>query len=141
MIDAQLPLQAAIVAAIKADPALNALIVGRVYDRVPTNSATGHVTSLFPYVSLGPMQSVDASDDCHDGVEVFVDVSGWSRDVGSVEAKQIGARLCAVLDAALTVSGFEVIVHEIQSVRTGRELDGLTTRALLQLRYVLAPVA
>lgn len=141
MIDAQLPLQAAIVAAVKADAALNALIVGRVYDRVPTNTTTGQVTATFPYVSIGSMQSVDASDDCHDGVEIFADVNGWSRDVGSVEAKQIGARLCAVLDAALPVSGFEAVVHELQSVNTGREPDGLTTRALVRLRYVLAPTA
>ena len=39
MIDAQLPLQAAIVSAVKADVGLGAVIGDRIYDKVPTNSA------------------------------------------------------------------------------------------------------
>jgi hypothetical protein len=138
MIDAQLPLQAAIVSAVKADAGLGALIGDRIYDRVPMNSA-GQVTATFPYVSFGPFQSVPSDDECHDGVEVFVQIDAWSRAVGTVECRNIVAGLTRLLDTALTVTGFEVVVFEAQSVRTGREPDGLTSRGIVQLRYELAP--
>lgn len=136
MIDAQLPLQAAIVAAVKASTAMDALVGDRIYDKVPTSSEP-----TFPYVEVRGMDSVDASDACHDGVEVFVDLNGWSRAVGTVEAKRIGAALALLLDTPLTVTGFEVITHEVVRCRTLKEDDGLTSRADVGLRYVLAPTS
>lgn len=139
MIDAQLPLQAAIVSAVKADVGLGAVIGDRIYDKVPTNSA-GVVTATFPYCSFGPMQSVPSDDECHDGVEVFVQIDAWSRAVGTVECRSIVAGLTRLLDAALTVTGFEVVTFEVQSARTSREADGLTSRGIVQLRYELVPL-
>jgi hypothetical protein len=138
MIDAQAPLQAAIVAAVEADAGLGALIGDRIYDKVPTTGA-GQVSATFPYVSFGPMQSVPSDDECHDGVEVTVQLDAWSRKPGTVEVRQIVAGLTRLLDAALTVTGFEVVTFEVQSARTGREADGLTSRGIVQLRYELAP--
>ncbi len=138
MIDAQVPLQAAIVAAVKADPGLGELIGDRIYDSVPKNTA-GQVSATFPYVSFGPMQSVPSDDECHDGVEVFVQIDAWSRKVGTVEVRQVVAGLTRLLDTALTVSGFEIVTFDVQSARTGREPDGLTSRGIVQLRYELAP--
>lgn len=138
MIDAQVPLQAAIVAAVKADAGLGALIADRIYDKVPANTA-GQVSATFPYVSFGPMQSVPSDDECHDGVEVFVQIDAWSRKVGTVEVREVVAGLTRLLDTALTVASFEVVTFEVQSARTGREADGLTSRGIVQLRYELAP--
>lgn len=130
MIDARVPLQAAIVAAAKA-----ANVTGqRIFDRVPTSPEPA-----FPYTEIKGMDAVDASDSCHDGVEVFVDLAVHSRAVGSVESKAQAARLALALDAALTVTGFEVLIHEVVRTRSVKEPDGLTTRDDVSLRYVLAP--
>jgi hypothetical protein len=136
VIDAQEALQTAIVSAVKASAAMGALIGDRIYDKVPTRAAV-----LFPYVAFRGMDSVDASDACHDGVEVFVDLDGWSREVGTIEAKRIAAALALLLDAPLTVTGFEVITHEVTRCRTLKEEGDLHRRADVQLRYVLAPTA
>lgn len=133
MIDAQLPLQAAIVAAIKSDATLQGLWADRFFDRVPTTPG-----QPFPYGNLRGMDSVDAGADCVPGVEVFVDLDGWSRAVGSVEAKKIMAALVRLLDAPLDVAGFETQAHEVRRARTLPD-GALTTRADVQLRYLLAP--
>lgn len=134
MIDAQLPLQAAMVAAVKGSGAMGALIGDRIYDKVPTNTAV-----TFPYGEIKGMDSVDASDSCHDGVEVFADLAFHSQKPGTVEAKQIGAAAAVLLDAALTVAGFNVIVHEVIRTRTVKEPDGVSSRQDVSLRYVLEP--
>lgn len=134
MIDAQLPLQAAIVDAVKSSAAMTALIVGRMYDKVPTNTAV-----TFPYGEIKGMDSVDASDACHNGVEVFADLAFHSQKPGTVEAKQIGAAAVVLLDAALSVDGFNVIVHEVVRTRTVKDSDGLSSRQDVSLRYVLEP--
>lgn len=128
MIDGALPVQAAIVAAIETADLLP------IHDRVPKGAS-------FPYASFGPFLSVDASDQCHAGVEVSVQVDVWSRSVGFVEVRGLATQLAALLDAPLTVAGFEVVIHECEAVDTRREGDGLTSRSILRFRYVLAPTA
>jgi hypothetical protein len=134
LIDAQNALQKAIVATAEADAGLTALIAQRLYDRPPQNPT-------HPYVTFGPFQSVDSSDQCHDGVEVFVELNVWSRDVGMGEAQAVSKALTLALDNELSVSGFEVQIHEVEGVFTNRDTDNLTIRSRINLRYVLAPTA
>lgn len=144
MIDGQLALQAALLAAAKASPAVTDIIGAapcRFYDRVPTNTSGVVPADLFPYVSFGPFQTMDDSDTCHDGCEVFAQIDAWSRAVGFPEVRTLAKALVAVLDQALIVAGFTVVVHEVETLQTQREGDGLTSRAIIRLRYVLAPSA
>ena len=137
MIDPSLPLQAALVAAIKA---AGSVVGQKVYDKVPTTN--GIVPeSLYPFVSLGPMSALDQSDTCHSVAEVSAQIDVWSRAVGGVQAKEIAALVLVALDAPLTVTGFAVVVHEVEIVRYGREPDGLTSRAIISMRYELTPTA
>jgi Protein of unknown function (DUF3168) len=140
MIDPQLPLQAAIVAAVKADAELNTLIAGRIFDRVPVN-VDGIPQGPFPYLSFGSADTTDEGTACVGPSDCFIDLNGWSREVGYPEVKRIGARAAAVLNSKLAVTGFDVITHRVERLSYQREQDGLTSRAILRLRYGLKKVA
>lgn len=127
MIDASLPLQAAVVAALKEDPGLAALIGERVYDRVPAKPVA-------PYVTIGDAQIVDDSSACLSLAEYSLQVDVWSEAVGYPEVKEIGAIAARVLDAALPMDGFAVVIHRV-GVRYVRERDNLTSRAIIAARY------
>lgn len=80
---AELALQGAIVAALKAVPALMAApLGGRILDRVTLGQAR-------PYLHLRSFQGVDDGSDCVDGMEIFADLDVWSESVGKPEASRI----------------------------------------------------
>ena len=61
--DGSLALQEAIIARLKADTGVSALVNGRILDHVP-------VDTPMPYVSLGPFQILPELADCSEGVSV-----------------------------------------------------------------------
>src|SRR5262245_20021507 len=95
--DAALPLQKAIVAALKADAALTVLVAGRVYDGVP-------VSAVKPYISLGPWQLLADAADCYDASDIAVQLDAWSAGPGSVEVKKVGRAIRAALDGQTLVA-------------------------------------
>ncbi|MEN5147179.1 DUF3168 domain-containing protein [Brevundimonas diminuta] len=127
MIDLSLPLQAAIVKALKEDAELIGLIGGRVYDRVPDNPVA-------PYITVGDMQVVDDSNPCQSLAEYSGLVDCWSEAVGYPEVKRIGAAAVRVLNAKLPVTGGAIIIHRV-GVSYARERDNLTSRAIIRPRY------
>lgn len=138
MNDPQLPLQAAILSTAKAAPAVTAILGDgeaiRFYDRAP-NPAT------YPMATFGPMQTVPDYDGCGWLAEVFAQIDLWSTAVGFPEVKGLADTLTAALDAGLTVEGWTVVRFGVRSLQTRREPDGLTSRAILNLFYVLRPAA
>lgn len=136
MRDAQVPLQRAIVAAGKNDPGVSGLIAGRLFDRVPANA-------LFPYSSFGRMETIGGGGSCDTGIEIDVQIDSWSRAVGTVEAKTIGAAWAALLSRreALTVEGFRVSLVRVLSLNGQSGLDGLTSQSILRVRFYLSPQA
>jgi len=141
VIDAQLPLQAAIVAVVKASDVLKGLVADRIYDRVPTDTA-GKVSATFPYLSFGPFSTDGLGGSCDTGQDIYVQIDGWSRAVGTVEAKRINAALMAVLLAPFPVEGFQITLARLampMTVQPGR--DGLTSQSILRLRFSLSPSA
>ncbi|WP_298698185.1 DUF3168 domain-containing protein [uncultured Brevundimonas sp.] len=138
MKDPQVDLQPALVAAARASAAVGAVIgtgeACRFYDRAPANPT-------YPMATLGPMQTVPDYTGCGALPEVFVQIDCWSTAVGFREARTLARALAQALDAALTVTGWTVAIHAVQSIDTRREADNLTSRAILRLRYVLRPAA
>lgn len=136
MRDAQVPLQRAIVAAQKADAVLSGLIASRLFDRVPADAA-------FPYSSFGRMETSGGGGRCDTGVEIDVQIDSWSRAVGTVEAKTIGAAWAALLSQpeALTVEGFRVTLVRILSINGQSGLDGVTSQSILRVRFYLSAQA
>lgn len=133
MSDPSLELQAALVAALKANGALPLVVGGRVYDQAPT-------TPTFPYITLGDCQVLPDKAECIDGVEVYPQIDIWSRAVGYPETKTIASAVLAALDDQdLTVAGFNVVVFQVQSVNYLRDPDGLTRHAAITFHGILTP--
>lgn len=131
MSDPSLPLQDALIKALRAPGVLPAAIGERVYDQVPS-------TPTYPLVSLGDGLVLPDKAECIDGVEVFLQIDVWSRKVGYAETKQIAAAVIDALDdQALTVTGFDVIVFELSGVQYMRDPDGLTRHAAITFRSLI----
>lgn len=128
-------LQKAIVAALKADAPLQALIgaPARVYDDVP------HAPS-FPFVAIGEAQERDQSGDAAPVSEHRFLIACWSRAGGRREVKTMLGLVRACLDdAALALEGHTLIALAFQSAETQRQSDGETYQGIARFRAVTAP--
>jgi len=136
MNDPSLPVQVGVMAALNV-AGVQALVGTRIWDRVPT----GEAGATYPYASLGPSQIVPDLNPCGDQIELYQQIDWWSRAVGSVEAKSIGAAVCAALAENITVAGFRVVTQTIERVDYRRQPDGLTTMGSLSLYLSLVPTS
>ena len=82
MADPVLELQGAIIARLKADAAVNALVNNRVAD-IPQS------TWAKPYISIGPSNYVAELIDCIDGGEVMMQIDCWSESTTMKEIRDI----------------------------------------------------
>ena len=124
----ELELQKAIVDRLKADTAVAALVNGRIYDSVPQ-------AATFPYVSLGPCQTIDIRAECIAGLEIFQQLDAWSRGVGYPEVKKIADAVRAALDdAPLALPTNGLVFIECEDSNTSRDPDGLTSHSRLNVR-------
>jgi hypothetical protein len=131
MSDPSYELQDAIVRALKGSSPQVA--GGRVYDAAPT-------TATFPYITLGDCQVLPDKYDCIDGVIVYPQIDLWSRAIGYGEIKLLAKNVLALLDdQSLTVTGYDLVLFEIQDVRYLRDPDGLTRHAALTFHGILTP--
>lgn len=138
---ASLELQAAIVAALKADSAVKA-IVGqspntRVFDNVPRNSS-GTITADYPLVSLGPKQVVSDDADCITGFEITVQIDCWSRAVGFGEVERLAdaVRECLIVMTGDSPVVNDLVLFEFQDMSIRRE-EGTTSHAILSFRALI----
>lgn len=127
-------LQKAVVDRLRADSAVTALVGQRVYDKPPP-------APVFPYVSIGPEDSVPSRADCYDGNEVTLQLDAWSRAVGFGETKRIAEAMRAALDdAPLTLAGHRLVDLYTESTRVLRDPDGETSHVALSVRALTEPV-
>jgi hypothetical protein len=127
MANPELEIQGAVVARLKADPAVTALVNGRIYDSVPSNAA-------FPYISIGPVDSVADDADCITGLIVAQQIDCWSRAVGYPEVKKIADAVRASLhdqESALPLATNALTFFEHRNTRITRDPDGLTSHGIL----------
>lgn len=128
-----LELQKAIVTKLKADSAISALVGTRVYD-IPPPSPT------FPYISIGPDNTLPSRADCYDGKEIHQQIDVWSRQPNSREATQIiEAATSALNDAALSLPGFRLVDIYFERAQTLRDPDGLTSHGVLLIQALTEP--
>lgn len=128
-----LELQAAIVKRLKADPAVNALVAGRVYDAVPTNA-------VFPYVSYGPCNALLDDADCIGGFDIAVQLDIWSRGVGFPEAKRVVEAVRVSLhdqEDAIPLPVHALVFLECLSSNVVRDPDGLTSHGILSVQAII----
>ena len=121
-----LELQGAIVARLKADAALNALINARVYDNVPSDA-------VLPYVNFARDDVVQDDATCVTGYEINFGIDVWSNGVGYVEAKKIAHAVVKSLhnwDASLPTHSVITLQH--RQTRMFRDEDGLTSHGVVE---------
>lgn len=126
MSEPSLELQGAIVAKLKADAAVTALIAGRVVDRVDPGLPK-------PYVVVGDDQVISAHADCLDGsTEVFATLHAWSGLPGKRECKQVaGAVVAALNQKPMTVNGYRLVSIEHDSTAHLLDPDGVTSHSVI----------
>ncbi|EJW12735.1 gene transfer agent-like protein [Rhodovulum sp. PH10] len=125
--DPSLALQGAIVAALKATPAVAG---GRVLDDVPLEAE-------FPHLQVGEGETVGDDTECLVSSEVTMQVHVWSRAVGFPEARRIAGEVRARCTTAFALEGFTVVLAEHLQTRFLRDPDGLTSHAVVEFRYLV----
>jgi hypothetical protein len=121
-------LQSAVVAKLKADSALVALLGGRqaVYDQPPEAADGG-----YPYVRIGDHLSIPDNDLSTFGRQITMTLHIWTKARTSATGQAIADRITALLDhkpAALTVTG-----HDVVSIRN--EFDQALTDPDPEIRH------
>lgn len=123
--------QVAIVAALKANAGVTALVGQRIYDEPPTG-----VT--FPYIRISSIEPAAWDTDCTEGATVQIGLHVHSQSAqGRVEAVRIAEAVQAALhrnEAAMTVTGFNLIEMIFQTYVTDRDPEGrgFTSRMAFQ---------
>lgn len=137
MSEATLPLQAAVVAALKAHAPLTAILgqsfMGGVYDIVPQDTRVKP-----PYVCLSGWQEVEDGADCMDASEIFFDVQCFGNDennVGRVRTSRIAGAVKAALHRLTpATTGWAETEISYRSTQYFTESDGTTTRAVVNFQ-------
>ena len=124
--DPSLQLQKALVAVLKADAGVNAIIAGRIYDAVPGGAVK-------PYLSFGPFQMLPEHGTCLDGGEAFVTLDGWAAGPDTVQVKQLGAAVAKALDLAPIVLDAppRLVEMTVEQTQYMRDPDGITAHAVI----------
>ncbi|MBX5063440.1 MULTISPECIES: DUF3168 domain-containing protein [Rhizobium] len=126
MASPDLELQGSIVARLKADATLSALIGSRVYDQPPEGA-------IFPYFTIGEAQFLRDDATCVSGGQVYLTMHAWSRAVGFPEVKRIADAVAESLHLApLTLATNHLISINHRQTRVFRDADGLTSHAVIE---------
>lgn len=126
---ASLELQTAVIAILRADAALVAMLAPKgIYDRVPPGAG-------YPLVSWGPEQAISDDASCIAGEEIFLQLDVWSRQPGFAETKKIASRVKLILHHAdLAMPGPALVDIEVETIRYMRDPDGLTSHGVITLK-------
>ena len=135
--DPTFELTAAVIATLKADPAVTGFVGSRVYDRPPDVSVAES-----PYISMGPCDALTDDADCIDSLEVTmqIDCHSWGPNeaYGSAEVRKLSGAVRAALHEAeimLPNNALASIRHRI--TRYQRESDGATNRAIISVTALI----
>jgi hypothetical protein len=134
-VNADEALAASLRAAAMADAGVKALLgdPARIYDDPPPDV-------IFPYVTLGRVESRPSDASGADAVEHAVTLHCWSRYGGRAEALQvIGALRDALHNAGLGVEDRRLVFLFAQFTDVFRSGDGRTTHGVLRLKALTEP--
>jgi len=105
----------------------------RLFDEPPPDA-------VYPYSTIGRMETQANGAAAHDGLEHAVTLHVWSRYGGRAEAQSILAAFRAALDdTALSVEGRRVTLCLVTLVDAFRSGDGRTTQGVLRLKIHSEP--
>jgi len=132
MADHSFELQKTIYAKLNTDSTIKTTYSATVHDHVSSGTA-------FPYVVIGEETLIDDSSSKDiDFNEFTLTIHTFSRNRGRKEAKQIMARIYALLHkTSLTVTGANHINTRFEYSDVVREQDGLTYHGVQRFRTIL----
>ena len=136
MTDPGFALQKSVIAALRADSGLVALLgnPARVYDDPPRGLS-------FPYVSVGPATLADWDTATERGHLHRLTLDIWSRQGGRKEVRAVLGAIETVLhDAALALDGHRLINLRFEFADIFRDEDGETIRGTVRYRAVTEPI-
>jgi hypothetical protein len=124
MKDAQIPVQAAIYAALTANSYISTNNIG-VYDMVPKGTST-------PFITIGDMTTVDNSTMGIFRQTISLMIHSWDQDLSQLKLKtMMGAILDTLHDQPLTLSsGHYVSIIRYMSSQVLKDPDGLTVHGI-----------
>jgi hypothetical protein len=128
-----LALQAALVARLRADAGVSALVAARVYDEPPDGAA-------LPLVRVGTLDvAPERMDGCTDEAIIF-SIEAHSRPIaGRVEASRIAHAIRVALDeVSLTVAGYNLDWCQFLTQAGSRGSDGKTYIATVAFQAALS---
>lgn len=126
------PLQRAIYAALVNEPAVQALIGDRVYDRVKPKAQV-------PYVTIGNDRLLDDGNGCGEAWQIDAVIDVWSRAEGLPETKMIASAVRSALVTELDLDGFEVVEAQHLDTVFLDDRDGITSHGVVRVRYWIDP--
>ncbi len=127
-------LAAALLSAVRADPALSALVGGRIWDEPPPDP-------VHPYLHLGRLELRPALGEPGEGSEIVATITCVSRFGGKEEAAQVDSALRDALhDRALTLDGHRLVNLRVTFQDTFRASDWRSTYGVTRLRAVVEPL-
>lgn len=132
---AERALVAAVRAAAMQDAGVKALLgdPARIFDDAPPDA-------VFPYVSLGRVESKPADASGGEAIEHAVTLHVWSRYGGRAETLDVIAALRGVLhNAPLDVEGRKLVLLLVTFTDVFRSGDARTTHGVLRLRAITEP--
>lgn len=134
MIDATLPVQAALVALLRGAAAVTALVGDRIYDVAPEEAA-------YPFISFGPRQALPFGNVRYDGCEVFVQLDLWSRkDRASIEGALLMAAVVAAIDRKTpAIAGWLLASLRVRGGLMQMDPDGVSAHGIVTARAVMMP--
>ena len=134
MINHEAALQAALIARLRGDDALDALTGGRIWDGEPAKR-------VFPYVTVSRVESRPVRAD-GGGVEQVLTLTGHSRFEGLEEARAISAAIRAALhEADLTAEGVRVVNPRVTFADVFGSPEGRRSHAVVRVRAVTEEIA
>ncbi len=128
-----LALQKSLVAALKADAGVTALVGARVYDQPPQ-------TATRPYIRIGGIEPRPLRTDGKSAASLTFAIEAHSRPLtsGRVEATRCAEAIVAALnEAALTVAGFDTVQVHWQTQTVAQDSDGESYTAIAAFTALL----
>jgi hypothetical protein len=126
--------QKGVLAALKANADVDALVSTRIYDEPPQDVA-------FPYLRFNTIQPSAFDTDTAEGALVDISLEAHSRSAsGRVEATQIAEAVQSALhrqEASVSVSGFTLVELIFDVISVTRDSDGRGFTAVISLQAML----
>lgn len=121
--DPVLDLQGAIIARLRSDAGVAALVGQKIYD-VPPESATE------PYISIGPSSYQEEYTDCIVGGEVFIQLDAWSTQPSQNEVRKMAHAVRQAMRAEFTLMTNALV--SLEHWRTDYLVDGSSKHASIR---------